>query len=69
MTPFRRHLLDRCQIAIGSLALVQKEVLAIRTLLTTGEGFVNLEPIRGEEDLELPWSDDQPPIETYESDV
>jgi len=71
MSPLRKDLLMRTKLAIGSLELVQKELLVIQSVLTTGGEFVNLEPIRGKEDSmqSSMWDENQPPIEAYENDL
>jgi len=58
------ELLRRIRISEGSLALVNKQMLVIHTVLTTMLENVTITPIRGEEDL--PFEDDLPPLDCYD---
>ncbi len=59
-------LISRTKLALGSLSLVEKQLLDICTVLTEYSEFAMVEPIRGEEknsDLGFFIS---PPLEVYE---
>jgi len=59
MSPFRSNLLAKVAIALGSLSLVEKELLDVQRLLTKGDELIMMNTIRGEEDPqdELPFED------------
>ncbi len=58
-------MLARIELAIGSMTLVEKQLLYIKTVLTPISEKVSLKDTRGQEDfLDLK---NQPPISAYEN--
>ena len=64
-------LLQRSQLALGSLSLVEKQLLDIRTVLTTIVQKSTMNPIRGEENHQEVFDDpsDATPLEVYENEI
>ncbi len=62
-------LAQRAKLALGSLALVEKQLLDITTVVDNQIEKLYDEPIRGEEEnLELDFSSTVPPLSVYEKD-
>ncbi len=61
-------LMNRCDLALGSLALVEKQLLDIRTALTVTEKFVILTE-QGEEENSDSEFFISPPLSVYDTEV
>ena len=64
--PIMKLLEQRCKLAIGSLALVEKQLQSIREALDNNIKFSYDEPIRGEEENSEQEFFISPPLEVYD---
>ncbi len=66
---FLKLLCSRCQLALGSNALVVKELEEVLAALDNMCDILYAEPIRGEENHQTSFDDPSvPPLEAYEND-
>ena len=67
--PFIKLLVDRCQLALGSNALVVKELEEVSAAFDNMCEILYTEPIRGEENHQESFDDPSvPPLSVYEGD-
>ena len=69
MSPLRTHLLRRVALALGSMTLVEKQLIEIRSLLTTGGEFVTMNSQGSEEAQSAFFDETFPPLDVYEDEA